>query len=433
MKITRTKIDTSTDDKILIGMIVSTAYLEKIERIYQSDLLESLYSQTVARWCLEHFQKYFTAPGVHIKEMYQSKLSTHQDADTMDLIGSFLSRISDEYEKAPHINADFLFDETNKVFKKRALKQLKDEINYAVEEGEDEVAVLELFKEYEDRINTTGELHNFEDSMLMSTQLINAKIKKPKAIIYPWLREKSLNMIFAERGIGKSWLVMIIAVAITRKDYEDLSIGPWYVKNPCGVLYVDGEMGKFDIQDRLRQLIGPLGGESRRFPLNIFCAPDYTEEHNETINLYSTYWQDRFYKYFESNRSIRILILDNLSSLCSGRDENDNQTTSVFTAWLIKLRALGVSVIIIHHQGKTKGTQRGASSLEDPLNNIIYITKPKDWIQGEGAHFRVQFTKARNDPGGEAFRAFDLRVIEHDDNHKHRQWTDAELNTGEDK
>lgn len=421
MKITRKKVDMSADDKILIGMIVSTKYLEKLASIYQPILLQSQFSHTIARWCLEYYATYSAAPGIHIKEIYENKLKSAEDPDIMDLIGMFLGRISKEYENAPHINADFLFDETQKSLIIKTTKQLSDDIAYCVKEEEGDEAILQLVEEYKnDKIDTT--LQDCESSIITSAQLLEEKIKKPKAIVYPWLREKSLNMIFAERGLGKSWLAMVIAVAITREKYDELSIGPWYVKNPCGVLYMDGEMGGFDLQDRFKQLIGPLGGETRRNALNVFSAPDYTEQHGQTINLYDTVWQDFISNYLKKNRSIRVLILDNLSSLCSGRDENDNQSASVFTAWLIKLRAVGVSVVIIHHQGKSKGHQRGASALEDPLNNTLYLSKPDDWGPGEGAYFRINFTKARNNPGGEAYRSFSLKIIEHEDNRKQRTW-----------
>jgi hypothetical protein len=46
-----------------------------------------------------------------------------------------------------------------------------------------------------------------------------------------------------------------------------------------------------------------------------------------------------------------VLILDNLSALCSGSGEADNDVASwlIMQAWLLKLRAAGISVILIHH------------------------------------------------------------------------------------
>ncbi len=421
MTITRKKLDISIDDKILIGMIISTEYLGKVKDL-PSNLIQSLYAQTVARWCLEYFKKYNTAPSIHIKEIYERELSSSEDEDTFALIGMFLGRISNEYEKAPHINAGYLFDETKKYMSKRLMEQLHQDMSAISDNGDDE-DVLQLFEEYnEDLAEINENADAFLESIQTSSYLIEKKVQKTKAILYPWLREKSLNMIFAERGLGKSWLAMIIAIAVTRREYEDIEVGPWYVKNPCGVLLMDGEMGEFDLQDRLKQLAGPLGDESRKHPLNIFSASDFAEKYNTIVNLYSSQWQDKLYQYFQKHRSIRILILDNLSSLCSGRDENDNQTTSVFTAWLIKLKALGVSVIIVHHQGKMKGTQRGASALEDPLNNTIYLSKSKNYDPGGGAQFLVSFTKTRHDPGGSAYRSFELQIVEHEDNSKFSTW-----------
>jgi len=424
MKIKRKKVDVSADDQILIGMIVSTEFLGMVNPIYNPILFQSAFGQTIAQWCIEYYEKYSLAPGIHIKDIFKEKLNTADDTDVMDLIGDCLSRISNEFKKTPHINAEYLFDTTKKLLIKKNVKELSEQIAFCAKEEDGDTEILQLLEEYKNEKIKTIEV-KFTSSTETSTQLLTEKIKKPKAIIYPWLREKSLNMIFAERGLGKSWLAMIIAVSITRDTYEKISIGPWHVRHPCGVFYVDGEMGRFDLQDRFRQLIGPLGKESRQHALKIFSAPDYTEKHNKTVNLYNFEWQDKFYEYFKKNRSCRVLILDNLSSLCSGRDENDNQSTSVFTAWLIKLRALGVSVIIIHHQGKSKGHQRGASSLEDPLNNTIHLTKPDNWNIHEGAFFHVNFTKARNNPGGEAYRPFELKIIEDETSRKFRVWEDS--------
>ena len=424
MPVTREKVDTSFEDKILIGMITSKEYLSGIDAIYQSTYLESLFGRQVAGWCFDYFDEYDKAPGVHIEDLFDAHID-ELDIDTSEMIKVFLNRISSEYEKAPYLNVEYLLKETEAHFKKKSLQSLSEDINAAIEQNEDLDAIYAfLDEEKSNRIDICSTA--FADSMVKSDDLLVKKIKPPKAILYPWLRERSLNMIFAERGLGKSWLAMIIGVAITRRNYEDLSVGPWFVKNQTGVLYVDGEMGEFDLKDRIKQIAEPLGKESRRYPLVTFSAPDYTEAHNESVNLNSAMWQDRFFNYLQDNRSIRVLILDNLASLCAGREENDNQQTSMLNQWFIKLRAAGITVVIIHHAGKTPGQQRGASALEDPLNNSIYLSKPKGWKQGGGAHFGISFVKARNDSGGDAFRAFTLRVVEHDENHKWRRWEEAE-------
>ena len=418
--VTRRPVDLGMEDRILIGMIVSDPYLEAVRSIYQPDLFEGPFSKQVASWCLEYHKEYAKAPGPHIQDLFDKKVHAGLDPDTADLIERFLDRISSEHAKAPHLNHEFLLDETEKLFNRRSLKLLHEDIELALEQGEPEEEIFCLLKDHtEKKFDARGLA--FGEACITSTELLGKKVKMPKAILWPWLREKSLNMIYAERGVGKSWLGMMIAVAVTREDYKDVTIGEWHVKNPCGCLFIDGEMGQFDLQDRFRQIAEPLGKESRRFPLVTFSVPDYTEEQQESVNLNGPQWQDRIYKYLMRNRNIRLLILDNLSSLCAGREENDNRETSLLNQWFIKLRAAGITLIIVHHEGKGGG-QRGASSLEDPLNNSIRLTKPKDWKQGGGAYFRAEFTKARNDPGGEGYRGFAVRIVEHEDSNKWRRW-----------
>ena len=423
MAVTREKVDTSFEDKLLIGLVTSTQFIAGIDSIYQSDYIESSFGKQVASWCFDYFDKYQKAPGIHIEDLFDSHIED-LDPDTGEMIKTFLNRISNEYAKIPYVNVEFLLEEAQKEFKKKSLLSLSDDINAALEGGESVDSIYEFIDEEQGQRIDIGSTA-FSDSMIKSDDLIVKKIKPPKAIVWPWLRQRSLNMIYAERGLGKSWLAMILGVAITRENYEDLAIGSWFVKNQTGVLYVDGEMGEFDLKDRIKQIAVPLGKESRRYPLVTFSAPDYTEEHNETVNLNSKYWQDRFYKYLLDNRSITVLILDNLASLCAGREENDNQQTSILNQWFIKLRAAGITVVIIHHAGKAPGQQRGASALEDPLNNSIFLSKPRSWTQGGGAHFKVNFVKARNDAGGDGFRPFELRVVEHEENSKWRQWTES--------
>jgi hypothetical protein len=57
---------------------------------------------------------------------------------------------------------------------------------------------------------------------------------------------------------------------------------------------------------------------------------------------------------------VELLVIDNLSSLTVGVRENDSDAWGEIQEWLLRLRRRGVSVLLIHHSGKTGG-QRGSS------------------------------------------------------------------------
>jgi putative DNA primase/helicase len=92
--------------------------------------------------------------------------------------------------------------------------------------------------------------------------------------------------------------------------------------------------------------------------------------------------------------------LDSLSTLIRSGTENDAESWAPVQDWLMELRLRGITVIILHHEGKTE-TQRGTSKREDVLDTIIRLKEPKgDMLdEGDAAHgcvFELHFMKARD-------------------------------------
>ena len=63
-------------------------------------------------------------------------------------------------------------------------------------------------------------------------------------------------------------------------------------------------------------------------------------------------------------RQTEVLILDNLSSLTAALRDNEESSWQSMKFWLLALRRRGISVVMLHHAGKT-GDQRGTSARED--------------------------------------------------------------------
>jgi len=92
---------------------------------------------------------------------------------------------------------------------------------------------------------------------------------------------------------------------------------------------------------------------------------------------------------------IRLIILDNLSSLLRTGIENDSESWLPLQTWTLRHRAAGRSVLFIHHAGKG-GAQRGTSRREDVLDTVIALRRPSDYRQSEGARFEVHIEKGRS-------------------------------------
>jgi AAA domain len=178
---------------------------------------------------------------------------------------------------------------------------------------------------------------------------------------------------------------MTIAKAIA----TGMAAGPWGVKKPQRVLYIDGEM--------------PIE-ESRRRDMTIGCSSDhllwlhhelYFQRTGQVLNLTNPEAQQELLALIlESN--IQVLILDNLSCLFSGIKENDADAWELVLPWLLQLRRRKIAVIIVAHAGRN-GLMRGTSRREDAAFWVLKLERVEpDEAQFNGLRFTSVFTKNRN-------------------------------------
>jgi putative DNA primase/helicase len=222
------------------------------------------------------------------------------------------------------------------------------------------------------------------------------KVRPREMLLSPILPERSLAMLYAPRGIGKSWLGLLIGLAVASGG----SLLRWNAPRARRVLYVDGEMQVADLQSRLASIQAGMGVEIPSDGFRVLAA-DMTEH---GINLSSE----------EGQRALEILlngvdllIVDNLSTLMASGSEAASGAWLPMQNWLLRLRRKGVAVLLIHHAG-LNGKQRGTSRREDALDTVISLRRPDDYSPDEGARFEVHIEKARILMGEEAlpFEAF---------------------------
>jgi len=196
-------------------------------------------------------------------------------------------------------------------------------------------------------------------------------------------------MIHSAPGVGKTFFLLGMSVAITRKKPPEKFCG-WKIKQGAGVLFVDGEMPATIMQQRLAKLEAayPNNVESNKNKLWLMSGTNISRNTGKAINFSDEHWRDYFSKLL-LNHPAKIIILDNIVSLMSTKDENDAGAWSIINQWLIYLRSIGKSVIIVHHSSK-HGKQRGTSHRSDNLDTVIKLDKPRS----DG--FTVKFEKHRN-------------------------------------
>jgi hypothetical protein len=91
----------------------------------------------------------------------------------------------------------------------------------------------------------------------------------------------------------------------------------------------------------------------------------------------------------------KVIVLDNISCLFSGVDEDKAREWEKVKLWLLDLRRHRLSPVLVHHTGYDLSHMRGTSKREDDAAWAIRLDSKKDDFETLGANFISRFTKYR--------------------------------------
>lgn len=219
-------------------------------------------------------------------------------------------------------------------------------------------------------------------AVVSSTELGSLDLPPRRRLLGDFFCEGDLGFIYAFRGVGKTWLALGIARALS----EGGAIGPWKAHAPVKVLYIDGEMPADLMRARdqgLRQDVGDV------VFLNHEILFDRTQK---VLNITDPEVQQAITGIC-LKRGIKVVVLDNLSTLASGMKENDSFAWEQVNNWLLQFRRHKIAVIIVHHAGRN-GEARGTSKREDAAFWVMALDDAKKHADDKnGARFISRFTK----------------------------------------
>lgn len=153
-----TVIRTDVERKILIGMVISTEFLNLIHHAIHKRYFQLEYSKIIVDWVMPYYRKYKQAPVRHIEDMYDLDAPSFKP-EMKDLLGDFLDGLSSEYQRSRKFNASYLYDEAIVYFQERSLMILGEGIVKAISAGRPEeakkllVGYKEIGKNLSDWIN----------------------------------------------------------------------------------------------------------------------------------------------------------------------------------------------------------------------------------------------------------------------------------------
>ena len=231
--------------------------------------------------------------------------------------------------------------------------------------------------------------------VLTAEQLATLVIPPRPALLDGWLCQGDLGYIFAPRGVGKTWMAMALPGAISCRR----PLGLWKAGDPATgtvegvsdyipVLYIDGEMALKHTQYRARGL--DLCKVHHLHHEHLF------DQNGTSLNIGEVEDRQRITD-LVIQQGYQVLILDNLSSLAAGIDENKGMDYEPLSHWLLDLRRRKITVIVVHHAGRN-GLMRGHTKREDACSWIIELRDARQ-ESDPGAKFVSHFAKPSRNTG----------------------------------
>jgi len=231
------------------------------------------------------------------------------------------------------------------------------------------------------------------------SELLEREIKPREMLLAPILPEQGLAMLYAYRGIGKTFIALGIAAAVASGS----RFLRWTAPRPRRVLYLDGELPAKTVQERSAMVLAGIEGDRPAPDAFRIITPDFQER--PIPDLSTVEGQGLIEPHLNG---IDLLVLDNLSALCRYGNENEGESWLPVQEWGLALRRRGISVLFVHHAGKNR-SQRGTSRREDLLDTVVTLKHPVDYNPSEGLRCEVHFEKTRG-MLGEAAKPFEVRL-----------------------
>ena len=164
-------------------------------------------------------------------------------------------------------------------------------------------------------------------------------------LLDPILPERSLAMLYAPRGIGKTLLSLSMGLAVASGS----PLLRWRAPRQRRVLYVDGEMPLVSLQERLRAISNGFGAVIPNDGFRVLAA-------DSTENGLSIGFEEGQRALDPLLSGVDLVIFDNLSTLCTNGSESASDAWVPMQNWLLKLRRQGIAVLLVHHAVQTVGS-----------------------------------------------------------------------------
>ncbi|OBV30137.1 hypothetical protein BKN38_05275 [Helicobacter sp. CLO-3] len=185
---------------------------------------------------------------------------------------------------------------------------------------------------------------------LANKEYMSKEARKPKWLVDHFLMQRSLNMVYASAGVGKSLLSLELAHFLATKP------------NVSKVIYLDGDNSEAALTTRgLNDIVESSGAKLEYYLVN----------NHKRFSIFG-----RLKNY---NLENVIVIIDSIRNFIKFDIKDDIKVTK-YLHKMQELRDKGATIIFLHHQPKQYGDEnnkmyKGATAFIDSVDEAWYVSK----------------------------------------------------------
>lgn len=209
-------IRTEVERKIVIGLITSTIFCQRLFQVYNSEYMELDYAKIIIAWIRRYYDQYKKAPKIAIQDIFEIE-KYDLDSAVRRIVFRFLISLNKQFvADSEKFNVDYYYNIACEYFDQRETELLFDKGNKLLVKGRLEEAKDLLTKSRSVRTDLTGAFRPFDINEIRSYEIenqANRLFRMPNDIgrLVGYFQRSWLVSVVAPEKRGKSWFLLEIA------------------------------------------------------------------------------------------------------------------------------------------------------------------------------------------------------------------------------